>query len=59
MDIIRLSWMLICMMVGTLMGGVLGWLDFGWSGAVGMGLIGLIVGIGFGATPSLLMEALK
>jgi hypothetical protein len=53
--IIRLSWFLICVVVATTVGALYGYETYGWFGAVGTSLLGLILGTIVGAAPQLLL----
>lgn len=54
-NIARIAWFLICVIVGTTSGAYTGYIAYGWFGAVGAGLLGLIIGSIFGAGPELLL----
>ena len=54
-NIVRLSWFLICVVVGTTVGAYYGYNTYGWFGAVGTSLLGLIIGSIVGAAPQLLL----
>ncbi len=53
--IIRISWFLICVVVATTVGALYGYETYGWFGAVGTSLLGLILGTIVGAAPQLLL----
>lgn len=53
--IIRISWFLICVVVATTVGAFYGYETYGWFGAVGTSLLGLIIGSIVGAAPQLLL----
>ncbi|MDR6636078.1 hypothetical protein J2X72_004892 [Phyllobacterium sp. 1468] len=54
-NIMRLSWFLICVVIGTAVGALYGYDTYGWFGAVGTGLLGLILGSIVGAAPQILL----
>lgn len=58
-SIARIVWFVFCAVAGTTVGAYLGCVEFGVGGAIGMGLIGLIVGTGIGAGPTLILEFLS
>ncbi|WP_262293415.1 autophagy-related protein 27 [Phyllobacterium zundukense] len=53
-NIVRVSWFLICVVVATAIGAYYGYNTYGWFGAVGTSLLGLIIGTIVGAAPQLL-----
>lgn len=55
----RMIWFAFFILCGTIIGVYLGWMYYGTGGAIGMGLIGLIVGAVIGAAPSLMLEFLS
>jgi hypothetical protein len=54
--IIRIVWFLGCIITGTMVGVLIGGRHYGWLGAIGVGLLGFIIGGIFGAAPGLLAE---
>jgi hypothetical protein len=55
---IRLVWFFGCIIAATIVGVLIGWTHYGVLGAIGVGLLGFIIGGIFGAAPSLLAEFL-
>jgi membrane protein YdbS with pleckstrin-like domain len=51
----RISWFLICVVVATTVGALYGYETYGWFGAVGTSLLGLILGTIVGAAPQILL----